>query len=163
MATIQYVPRYPYYVIGWGHRKIEPKIKQLSHCEKNQSSWPNQIDRLERNTKLSNHAYKNSEETQIIFIDNPQFTGSQQTHRKKVLHWIELQEHWGELCIKIHRERRSHLANNYGPERVWCWCRSPPWSNPPPADRRKWPQDGISRVQKVVAVEKWFRGSPGCF
>ena len=23
--------------------------------------------------------------------------------------------------------------------------------------------DGISRVQKVAAVEKWFRGSPGCF
>ena len=24
-------------------------------------------------------------------------------------------------------------------------------------------QDGISRVQKVAAVEKVFRGSPGCF
>ena len=23
--------------------------------------------------------------------------------------------------------------------------------------------DGISRVQKVAAVEKWFRGSPRCF
>ena len=23
--------------------------------------------------------------------------------------------------------------------------------------------DGISRVQKVAAVEKWFRGSPGSF
>ena len=23
--------------------------------------------------------------------------------------------------------------------------------------------DGISRVHKVAAVEKWFRGSPGCF
>ena len=34
---------------------------------------------------------------------------------------------------------------------------------PPPEDRRKRPQDGISRVQKVAAVEKWFRGSPGCF
>ena len=35
--------------------------------------------------------------------------------------------------------------------------------SPPLAERRKRPQDGISRVQKVVAVEKWFRGSPGCF
>ena len=34
---------------------------------------------------------------------------------------------------------------------------------PPPAKLRKRPQDGISRVQKVAAVEKWFRGSPGCF
>ena len=25
------------------------------------------------------------------------------------------------------------------------------------------PQDGISQVQKVAAVEKWFRGFPGCF
>ena len=25
------------------------------------------------------------------------------------------------------------------------------------------PQDGISRVQKVAAVEKWFRGSPDVF
>ena len=30
---------------------------------------------------------------------------------------------------------------------------------PPPADRRKRPQDGISRVQKVAAAEKWFLGS----
>ena len=34
---------------------------------------------------------------------------------------------------------------------------------PPPAERRKRPQDGISWVQKVAAVEKVFRGSPGCF
>ena len=30
----------------------------------------------------------------------------------------------------------------------------------PSAGRRKRPLDGISRVQKVAAVEKWFRGSP---
>ena len=34
---------------------------------------------------------------------------------------------------------------------------------PPPANHRKRPQDGISRVQKLAAVEKWFRGSPRCF
>ena len=33
----------------------------------------------------------------------------------------------------------------------------------PAAGRRKRSLDGISRVQKVVAMEKWFRGSPGCF
>ena len=33
-----------------------------------------------------------------------------------------------------------------------------------PSDRSpKRSPDGISRVQKVAAVEKWFRGSPGCF
>ena len=34
---------------------------------------------------------------------------------------------------------------------------------PAPTDRRKRSPDGISRVHKVAAVEKWFRGSPGCF
>ena len=31
------------------------------------------------------------------------------------------------------------------------------------ADRRKRPPDGISRVQKVAAVEIGFHGAPGCF
>ena len=35
---------------------------------------------------------------------------------QKELHRIDLQEDRGELCIEIERERRSHLANNYGPE-----------------------------------------------
>ena len=34
---------------------------------------------------------------------------------------------------------------------------------PPPTDCQKRPQDGISWVQKVAAVEKVFRGAPGCF
>ena len=33
----------------------------------------------------------------------------------------------------------------------------------PLVGRQKRPLDGILRVQKVAAVEKWFRGSPGCF
>ena len=32
----------------------------------------------------------------------------------------------------------------------------------PPAEFRKRPQDGISWVKKVVAVEIGFRGAPGC-
>ena len=32
----------------------------------------------------------------------------------------------------------------------------------PPAELRKRPQDGISRVQKVVVVELGFRGAPVC-
>ena len=67
-------------VIGKGHHKIEPRAKNFSHFNKNQSSWPNQTDNSKRNTKISKNAYKNSEETQIIFIDNliinPQFIGS---------------------------------------------------------------------------------------
>ncbi len=40
-------------ITGIEHRKIEPIIKHLSHCKIDQSSWPNQINRSERNTKLS--------------------------------------------------------------------------------------------------------------
>ena len=36
---------------------------------------------------------------------------------QKELHRIDLQEDRGEICIEIQRERRSHLANNYGPQR----------------------------------------------
>ena len=52
-------------------------------------------------------------------IINPQFIGSQQSHRKEELHRIDLQEDRGEHCIEIQRERRSHLANNYGPVGLW--------------------------------------------
>ena len=74
--------------VTWkGHRKTEPKAKHFSHCKKNQSSRPNQIDNSKRLEKISNHAYKNSEKIQIIFIDkliiNPQFIGPRQTQRKK--------------------------------------------------------------------------------
>ena len=41
--------------------------------------------------------------------------GSQQTHRKKSLHQIDLQEH----CIEDQKERRSHLATAYGPVGLW--------------------------------------------
>ena len=71
----------------------------------------------------NNHAYKSSEKTQIIFIDNliinSQFIRSQQTHRKNKLHRMELQEHRGEHCIEDQIERRSHLATNYGPVGLW--------------------------------------------
>ena len=60
-----------------------------------------------------------SGKTQIIFIDNliinPQFIGSQQTHRKRVLHRIDLQEHRGEHGIENQRDRRIHIATSYGP------------------------------------------------
>ena len=58
------------------------------------------------------------EKIQIIFIDNlivnSQFIGSRQTHRKTILHRIELQEHQGEHCIEDDRERRTHLSTSYG-------------------------------------------------
>ena len=58
-----------------------------------------------------------------MFIDKldhkPTIHQSQQIHRKRRLHRIDLQEDQGELCIEIQRERRSHLANNYGPEGLW--------------------------------------------
>ena len=65
----------------------------------------------------------NSEEIQILFIDNldhkPTIHRISTNKTQKELHQIDLQEDRGELCIEIQRERRSHLANNYGPEGLW--------------------------------------------
>ena len=47
-------------------------------------------------------------------IINPQFIGSQQTHRKEGLHRIDLQEDREEHCIEDQRGRISHLATSHG-------------------------------------------------
>ena len=49
----------------------------------------------------------------------PTIHRSQQTHRKRRLHQIDLHERGVEHCIEIQKERRSHLANNYGPVGLW--------------------------------------------
>ena len=119
----KYVPRYPYFVTRWGHRKIEPKTEHLSHCKKNLSSWPNQTDNSKRNKKISNHTYKNLEKIQILCIDKvdhkPTIHRCQQTHRKRRLHRIHLHKRGGEHCIEDQRERRRHLATSYGLVVLW--------------------------------------------
>ena len=55
----------------------------------------------------------------IDLIINSNFIGSQQTHRKKSLHEIDLQEQQGEHCIENQKEKRSHLATAYGPVGLW--------------------------------------------
>ena len=62
---------------------------------------------------------KNALNGDIVEFVETDAIGSQQTHRKRRLHRIDLQEDRGELCIEIQRERISHLANNYGPEGLW--------------------------------------------
>ena len=131
MKTPSFYPRWQQYntclaaptVTGKGHYKIEPKAKHFFHCKKNQSTWPNQIDSSKRLAKISNNAYKNLEKIQIMFTDkliiNPQFIRSRQTHRKKVLHQIDLQEHQGEHGIENQSERGSHLATMYRPVGLW--------------------------------------------
>ena len=52
-------------------------------------------------------------------IINTQFIESQQMHRKRRLHRIELHGDHAELCIEDQRERRSHLGTSYGPVGLW--------------------------------------------
>ena len=98
-------------VTGKGHHKIESKAKHFSHGKKDQSSRPNQTDNLKRLAKILNHAYKNSEKNQIIFIDNqvhkPTIHRISANTPQKELHQIDLQEDRGELCIEIQREREK--------------------------------------------------------
>ena len=58
-----------------------------------------------------------------MFIDNldrkPTIHQISTNTSQKELHQIDLQEDRGELCIEMQRERRRHLANNYGPEGLW--------------------------------------------
>ena len=102
---------------------IEPKAKHFSYCKKDQSSRPNQTNNSKRLAKITNHTKKNSEEIQIFLIDKldhkPTIHRISTNTLQKELHRIDLQEDRGELCIEIQRERRSHLANNYGPEGLW--------------------------------------------
>ena len=74
--------------------------------------------------KITNHTQKNSEKIQILFVDRldhkPTIHRPQQTHRKRRrLHQIDLHKRGGEPFIEIQKERRNHLANNYGPEGLW--------------------------------------------
>ena len=48
----------------------------------------------------------------IDLIINSKFIGSQQIHRKKELHQIDLQE---TIVLRLKRERGIHLATSYGP------------------------------------------------
>ena len=92
MATIQYVS-VPLLSLGSSTARLNPKLSTSPIARKTNLVGQTQSIVL---AKISSHAYKNSEEIQIIFIDkliiNPQFIGSQQTHRKKVLHRIDLLE-----------------------------------------------------------------------
>ena len=49
----------------------------------------------------------------IDLIINSKFIGCQQTHNKKELHHMDLQE---TILFRIKRERGIHLATNYGTE-----------------------------------------------
>ena len=168
----------PLMSLGEDTARYEPKTKHFFHCKNYRSSWPNETHNSKRITRIRNHAYKKSEETQIIFIDNliinPQFNGSQQTHRKRKLHRIDLHEDHGELSIEDPRERRSHLATNYGHvglkwttheslDRRCCWCRSSPTPKSPPTWHQEGSPDEISRKRKLAAAEKRFRGCPHFF
>ena len=122
MAIIQYV-LLPFLSLGSSNARLNPKLST--------SPIPRNIN-LVAQTKLIfqrdlqrylNHAYKNSEKNQILFIDKldhkPTIHRISTNTPQKELHRIDLQEDRGELCIEIQRERRSHLANNYGPEGLW--------------------------------------------
>ena len=65
----------------------------------------------------------NSEKIQLFLIDKhdhkPTIHRISTNTPQKELHRIDVQEDQGELGIDIQRERRSHLANNYGPEGLW--------------------------------------------
>ena len=79
MATIQYVS-FPFLSLGSSTARLNPKLSTSPIARKiNIVGQTKSIDQREIQSYL-NHAYKNSEKIQIIFIDkliiNPQFIES---------------------------------------------------------------------------------------
>ena len=103
----------PLLSLGEVTERYEPKTNHFSHCKNYQSSCPNQTNNSKRRAKIWNHAYKNSEEIQIIFMDNlninSQFIEYQQTHHKSVLHRIDLHEDHEEGGVEDQREREEAI------------------------------------------------------
>ena len=107
-------------LLGSSTIRLNPLPETSSHCKINRSSWPNQTQISEKKYEaIRDHAYKRSKKTQITFMDkkidliiNSKFIGSQQTDRKKTyIIWISKRPLYWES-----RERRTNLANNYGPQ-----------------------------------------------
>ena len=59
---------------------------------------------------------------------------------------------------KVYGKLLTHHRRGYGVDVEALRDHFPLWRS-----AGKSPQDGISRVQKVAAVEIGFRGAPGCF
>ena len=98
--------------------RSNPLQSASSHGKINQSSWPNQTNKSKKKyeTIIVMHKRVQMKPKYYSWIDliiNSQFIGSQQTHRKKSLHRIDIQDHRGEHCIEDQIERRSHLATNW--------------------------------------------------
>ena len=113
----------PFRSLGLSTARSNPLQSTYSHGKINQSSWPNQtnksVKKYEAIVIMHKRVYKTQIYSWIDLIINSQFIGSQQTHRKKSLHRIDLQEHRGEHCIEEQIKIRSHLATNYGPTGLW--------------------------------------------
>ena len=109
----------PLLSLGSSTIRSNPLQSTSSHCKINRSSWKNKTQISEKKYEaISDHAYKRTKKTQITFMDrnidliiNSKFIGSQQTHRKKDLHHMDLQE---TIVLIIKRDRGSHIATNYG-------------------------------------------------
>ena len=108
MPPIQLHASLPLLSLGKDAARLNPKLNTSPIARTTNLVGQTKSKRL---ATISNHAYKNLEKIQIIFIDklivNPQFIGSRQTHRKRILHRIELQEHRGEHCIENQKRERK--------------------------------------------------------
>ena len=131
------------------HRQIEPTTTHPSHWRNiNLVGQTISIDQRDLQS-YDNHANKNHNRIQRRFKSfimnnlniNPQFIGSQQTHRTIGLHRIDQSEDAMIIVFKIIRERDFHLGTSYGPVGLWWtthtsswgqqgWWRGPPWSIP---------------------------------
>ena len=69
MATIQY-ESFPFLSLGSSTTRLNPKLSTSPIARKINPVGQIKTDNSKRLAKISNHAYKNLEKNQIIFIDN---------------------------------------------------------------------------------------------
>ena len=122
MATIQYMS-FPLLSLGSSTARLNPKLSTSPIARKIKLVGQTKLI-IRRDLQRYQIMHIRIQRNQILFIDNLDHKPtihriSTNTPQKEELHQIDLQENRGELCIEIQRERRSHLANNYGPEGLW--------------------------------------------
>ena len=120
MATIQYVPCNPFcHWVRTYTARLNPKLNTSPIVRTTNLVGQTKKDNSKRLAKITQSYIKEFKEDSNILIDKldhkPTIRRSQQTHRKKKITSNRSPRERGEHCIEIQKERRSHLANNYGP------------------------------------------------
>ena len=117
----------PLLPLGSSTIRSNPSQSTSCHCKINRSSGPNKTQISEKKYEaIRNHAYKRSKKIEITFMDRSSSDPNKHT-AKRVTSNRSPRDH----CIENQKERRSHLATDYGPVGLW-------WTTHASSERHQW-------------------------